>query len=92
MNRKNKLCTLNLSQELPHPVETAPIECPTRKRLAGAFALLETLDAQRVDGEDPAFDNALEQRIIWREVLELELQAADEQIERIASAAADEQI
>jgi hypothetical protein len=31
----------------------------------------------------------VEQRIIWRELLELELQDADEQIERISGAASE---
>ena len=90
MKRKNQICTLNLSDWAPTvPVRVAPAVCPTQKRLADAFACLEKLERQRAHGQGPVFGKFVEERIIWRELLDLELQAVDEQIERISAAAGD---
>ena len=59
----------------------------TGKRLKEAAACLEKLEAQRARGYDPLLGKWLEQRVIWRELLELELQEIDEQLERIAAVA-----
>ena len=85
MTRKSQFCTLNLS---PRTGPAEPAVCPTRKRLAEAFAYLEKIERQRACGRASLFARFMEQRIIWRELLELELQDADEQIERISAAAA----
>lgn len=90
MNRKNQICTLNLSNWGPTvPVRIAPVLCLTQKRLAEAFTCLEKLERQRAHGHDPVFGKFVEERIIWRELLELELQDVDEQIERISAVAGD---
>lgn len=55
-----------------------------QQRLAEEKAYLEHLDLERVHRGDPSFNRAIEERIIWGELLELELQEVDEQIERIS--------
>jgi hypothetical protein len=57
------------------------------ERLAEAAACLERLHQQRASAGDPILGMATEKRIIWRELLDLELQAFDEQNERLSSVA-----
>jgi len=88
MTRKSKFCTLDLSSGCSYfraPARSP--ECPTRKRLTEAFARLGALDRERANGKNPIFAKFIEQRIIWRELLELEVQEADEQIERMSAVA-----
>jgi hypothetical protein len=40
----------------------------------------------RIEWDDPHLGKSAEERVIWRELLELELQDVDEQIERISAA------
>jgi len=54
-----------------------------RQRLAEEKARLEDLDAERACRGDSAFGKATEERIIWGELLDLELQDIDEQVGRI---------
>ena len=87
MKRKDHICTLNLSAPSLEP--TSEAVSPTRKRLAEGFARLEKIERQRAQGHNSILSRFVEQRIIWRELLRLELQdieEADEQIERICSA------
>ena len=56
---------------------------PHEERLALAAAFLERLADDRVRSGDPHLDKSLEKRIIWRELLDLELQEFDEEIERL---------
>lgn len=56
-------------------------------RLAEEKASLDRLDIERDFRHDAAFEKITEQRIIWSELLELELQDIDEQIGRICHAA-----
>ena len=58
-----------------------------RERLVSEFGWLEMLDRERLQREDPTFARLAEQRIIGRELIDLELQEVDEQIERICEAA-----
>ena len=53
-------------------------EALVRERLAEAAACLERIDHQREAG-DPMFGRILEERIVWRELRDLELQEFDEQ-------------
>jgi hypothetical protein len=86
--RRNQFCTLNLfGPASPLSDQTAAAHSPTRKRLAEGFAYLEVLTRERAHGRNPVFRRFMEWRIIRRELLELEAQAADEQIERIPTAA-----
>ena len=87
MNRKTQVCTLNLSEGDVTPV-LAP-GCPTRQRLERAFSHLRNIQLVRNHRQDPLFGKTAEERIIWRELLELELQHVVEQIERISAAASD---
>ena len=55
--------------------------------MAKAAACLERLDEKRVVLGDPNLGKSIEERIIWRELLDLELQEFDEQIERLSEVA-----
>jgi hypothetical protein len=57
------------------------------ERLAKAVAYLERLDVERFAHGDPNLGKSIEERIIWRELLDLELQDFDEQIEHLSEAA-----
>ena len=50
------------------------------KRLAAEVALLQELEFERHSRADPSYGSATEDRIIWRELYDLELQEVDEQI------------
>jgi hypothetical protein len=56
-----------------------------RQRLAEAVARLERLDAERERRGDSRFGRTTESRIIWGELIELELQEIDEQVGRICN-------
>jgi hypothetical protein len=68
-------------------MRVAPAACSTRQRLAEAFACLDRIERQGAAGQP--FGSFLEAQIVWRELLELELQDVDEQIERITAAVGD---
>jgi len=72
-----------------HPaVGTEPIPTETtRQRLREAVACLERLDAERERRADARFEKSTENRIVWTELIELELQEIDEQVSRIRSSA-----
>ena len=55
-----------------------------QERLAEAVTYLERLDLERIFHGDPNLGKPIEERIIWRELLDLELQDFDEQIERLS--------
>ena len=57
------------------------------ERLAGAKACLDYLDLERERRADPDFGRRTEDQIIWRELLELEFQDAEERIARMCDAA-----
>jgi hypothetical protein len=56
-----------------------------RERLAEAVARLERIGAERERRGDSRFGRTAENRIIWGELIELELQEIDEQVNRICS-------
>jgi hypothetical protein len=56
-----------------------------RRRLAEEKATLDRLDAQRVRQPGSGFDKTTEDRIVWGELLDLEIQDLDEQVSRICS-------
>ena len=58
-----------------------------RERLAGAKACLDYLDLERRRRADPEFGKRTEDQIVWRELLELGLQDAEERITRLCDAA-----
>ena len=60
---------------------------PQQERLAKAVAYLERLDVERFSHGNPNLGKSVEERIIWRELLDLELQEFDEQIERLSEVA-----
>jgi len=53
---------------------------PFAQRLAEEFALLQEIAFERNFRADPSYGRAMEDRIIWRELFDLELQEVDEQI------------
>lgn len=56
-------------------------------RLAQAKASLDYLDLERSRRADPEFGRLLEDQIIWRELLELEFQEAEDRIAQMCDAA-----
>ena len=79
MSQTRRICTLNLAQLSHDAPPSVPISS-TKTRLAEAFALLDNIDHQRANGQNSLLASVIEDRIIWRELLELELQHVDEQI------------
>jgi hypothetical protein len=52
----------------------------TARRLASEVALLDSLDQDRKRFNDPAFGKIVEESIVWRELLDLQMQEIDEHI------------
>ncbi len=61
---------------------------PLRQRLTEEVARLELLDADRERRNDSRFGKSTEDRIVWGELIELELQDIDEQVNRICTGVA----
>jgi len=57
------------------------------ERLVKAAACLERLDWERSSSGDPILGKVIEKRIVWRELLDLELQDFDEQIAHLLEVA-----
>ena len=57
------------------------------KRLFEAKESLDYLEVERSRRMDPEFGRLIEQQIVWRELLELELQDAEERITSMCDAA-----
>jgi hypothetical protein len=55
-------------------------------RLAESYRTLEAIERDRRSERNPRLGKAIEQRIIHRELLELELQELDEQMDRLRDA------
>jgi len=62
----------------------------TRERLEDGFARLQNIRMVRNHLQNPEFQRDIEDRIVFRELIELELQDVDEKIERIVHAAGGE--
>lgn len=60
---------------------------PHEERLALAVAFLQRLSVEPLSCADPSFCKALEERIVHRELLDFELQAFDEETERLSEVA-----
>ena len=58
-----------------------------RDRLAEAARLLEHLDQERISRGDPGLGRIIEERIVSRELLDLEWQDFDEEVERLTATA-----
>jgi hypothetical protein len=87
MNRRTKSGTPSTSAGDILRVQSA--SCLTRKRLVAAVSILEEIQRDRVDCRDALLNKLVEERIIWRELIDLELQEVDDQIERISEAAGE---
>ena len=81
MRWKNPLCSLNLSPDDAR-IARAP-DCPNRRRLARATRRLQNIQFARNLLKNPAFGRVAEERIIWRELLDLELQLVDEELQHM---------
>jgi hypothetical protein len=55
----------------------------TKLRMAEEKARLDRMEAERKARHDRSFEKVTEQRIIWSELLELELEALDERVDRM---------
>ena len=60
-----------------------------KQRLAEEKSLLDQLDSEREYRSDSNFRKTAEDRIVWGELLDLELQEFDEQLNRIRQTAGD---
>ena len=67
---------------------TPNVDSRVQQRLAQGFETLEAIQRERTEMHDLLIGKALEQRIVHRELLELELQDLDEQMDRIRAATA----
>lgn len=63
------------------------LKTAVQTRLAQAKSSLDYLDLERTQRADPAFGRLLEDQIIWRELLDLEFQEAEDRIARMCDAA-----
>ena len=63
-------------------------QIPSSVRLDEAYTLIKWIDQAEYGESDRAFLKLLEDSVVWRELIELELHEVDEQIERIATASA----
>ncbi|MBZ5626280.1 MAG: hypothetical protein LAQ69_47490 [Acidobacteriia bacterium] len=82
-----------VSDRLNGPGHTKTEECLRSticQRLDEGKARLEHLDTERTRRGDSGFGKTTEDRIVWGELLDLELQDIDEQIRRICHAAGAE--
>ena len=66
---------------------TSFTEATTKDRLSKAKECLDYLEVEREYRADPGFGRLIEQQMIWRELLELELQDAEERITSMCDAA-----
>jgi hypothetical protein len=77
-----------LGARLPEPFRPVRrrviIDSPANHRLADAVGELERLESERVRSRDRRYGKRAEDRIIWNELLDLELQDIDEQLQRLS--------
>ena len=66
---------------------TSFTEVGSKERLLKAKECLDYLEVEREHRDDRAFGSLVEQQMIWRELLELELQDAEERITLMCDAA-----
>lgn len=63
--------------------------CSIHERLARSMSQLHTIQLVRDQWQDSIFGTSIEDCIVWRELVELELHEIDEQVERILAAAGE---
>jgi hypothetical protein len=66
---------------------TVSTDAVIKDRLSKSKECLDYLEVEREHRGDPAFGRLVEQQMIWRELLELELQDAEERITSLCDAA-----
>jgi hypothetical protein len=84
MSEKSPFCILNLCAAPARPQTSSSLTC---QRLARGFARLQGIQLVRNHRQDSRFGQPTEDRIVWRELLELELQNVDEQVEYMLAVA-----
>jgi hypothetical protein len=84
MSEKNPFCILNLCAA---PARSQTPRSLTSQRLVRGFARLQEIQLVRNHRQDSRFGKPAEDRIVWRELLELELQNVDEQVEYMLAVA-----
>lgn len=84
MRDKTHFCALNIAVSNRSGVRSQ--ESLVNERLRKAFSQLQNIQLVRNHRQNPRYGKATEERIIWRELLDLELQEIDAQIERNALA------
>ena len=81
MNQTTQIFTPRVSTD-----ELIRVRLPnTRDRLERGFSRLQGIQLVRNHRQDRFFGKSAEERIVWRELLDLELQDVDEQIERLSA-------
>jgi hypothetical protein len=80
MNFLTSLFRRKTQQPSVDPIED--FASPATRRLAHGALLLQHIDVERKLRGDSSLGKATEDRIIWRELFDLELQEVDEQITR----------
>jgi hypothetical protein len=76
--RETQVGTAVLQRRLVSPTQGFSLP----ERLAEAAKCLEKLDQERACCGDPTLGQSAEERIVWRELLDLELQDFDEEVAR----------
>jgi hypothetical protein len=75
-------------QRSGHCEDMKPVPRPDiRRRLAEAVVCLERLEAERERRGDSRFEKTAEERIVWSELIEMEMQEIDEHLSRSRSSA-----
>lgn len=67
------------------PIELPPDASDTCRRLADGTRALEEIESERRRRDDAAFGQEAEDRIVWRELIELELQEIDDHLNHLQS-------
>jgi hypothetical protein len=61
-------------------IPSCAVSSVTGRRLAAGATLIESLDCDRIRLKSPEFGRTIEESIVWRELVDLELQEIDEHI------------
>lgn len=72
-SRKTKPSALDVSPS--EVTQHTPANGRRQARLANGFATVQAIEHRRESGQRSLLDRLVEQRIIWRELLELEVQS-----------------
>lgn len=71
---------LNLLDRFRSNVSRCGVASTAGKRLKDEVALLESIERDRIRFQCPGFGRTVEESIIWRELVDLELQEIDQHV------------